>query len=62
VLVMFVGAGLLVAAVAELVSGLAGVLLGLAFVGVLLWRSWGLWKSWKETGSVPREPEDPRAD
>jgi hypothetical protein len=59
VLVQVVAAGAIVAAVAELIGGLPAVIAGLLLIGVGLWRSWGLWQSWKETGSVPREPEEP---
>jgi len=48
---MFVAAGAAVIAVAVLVSGLAGALLGLVLIGVGVWRAWGLWRSWRQSGS-----------
>ena len=56
VLMMFVAAGALVVAAAVLISGLAGVLVGLVLLGVGAWRALGLLQTWRREGSDP-DPE-----
>ena len=53
VLTMVVAAGALVVAVAVLVSGLAGALVGLVLIAVGLWRAVGLIQTWRREGSDP---------
>ena len=55
VLMMFVAGGALVVAVAVLVSGLAGALLGAVLLGIGLWRAIGLVQSWRREGSNPHD-------
>jgi UPF0716 family protein affecting phage T7 exclusion len=55
VLLMFVVAGAAVAAVALLVSSLAGFLLGVVLLGIGVWRAWGLLQEWRRYGSDPAE-------
>lgn len=53
VVLMFVGAGALVGAVAVLVSSLAGALVALVLLGIGLWRTWRLIQDWRRYGSDP---------
>jgi hypothetical protein len=52
-LIMVVAAGAAVIAVALLLGGLAGALLGLVLLMVGLWRAWGLLQTWRRQGSYP---------
>jgi Flp pilus assembly protein TadB len=54
VLVMCVAVGAVVVAVALLLGTAAGVAVGLVFIAIGLWRTWGLWRSWRQTGFEPR--------
>jgi hypothetical protein len=53
VLMMVVAAGAVVVAVAVVAGGLAGALVGLAFLCVGAWRAWGLLQDWRRRGSDP---------
>jgi hypothetical protein len=55
VLMMVVAAGAAVIAVALLIDGLAGALLGFVLLMVGLWRAWGLLQTWRSQGSDPGE-------
>ena len=55
VLMMVVAAGAAVVAVALLIDGLVGALLGLVLLMVGLWRAWGLLQTWRSEGSDPGE-------
>jgi hypothetical protein len=53
VLMMVVAAGAVVVAVAVLLGGLAGALVGLVFLCVGAWRAVGLLQDWRRRGSLP---------
>jgi len=55
VLMMFVAGAAAVIVVAQLVSGLAGALLGVVLLAIGLWRAWGLLQDWRRFGSDPEE-------
>ncbi len=50
---MFVAGGVLVVAVAVLISSLAAVLLAAVLLANGSWRAWGLFQTWRREGSDP---------
>jgi hypothetical protein len=56
VLMMFVAAGVLVIAVALLISSLVAVLVAAVLLAIGGWRAWGLLQTWRREGSDP-DPE-----
>lgn len=52
-LMMFVAAGAVVIAVSLLISGTAGVVVGLLLAAYGLWRAFGLIQTWRREGSSP---------
>jgi UPF0716 family protein affecting phage T7 exclusion len=55
VLLMFAVAAAIVIAVALIIGSLAGVIVGVIFVAIGLWRTWSLIKEWRRYGSDPAE-------
>jgi UPF0716 family protein affecting phage T7 exclusion len=55
VLIMFAAAAAIVIAVALLIGSLAGAIVGVVFVAIGLWRTWGLIQDWRRYGSDPAE-------
>jgi UPF0716 family protein affecting phage T7 exclusion len=55
VLIMFAAAAAIVIAVALLIGSLAGVIVGVIFVAIGLWRTWSLIQEWRRYGSDPAE-------
>lgn len=55
VLIMFGAAAAIVIAVALLIGSLAGLVVGVVFVAIGLWRTWQLIQDWRRYGSDPSD-------